>query len=192
MKSLHFSKKEWSFLVIAGFMLLIAFIFDNQILNFIIENRISTLNIFMIPLSYIGSLIAVSIITTILFILYKKYSNLKKLWITLFSIVIITYVLKFVIHRARPLVETLIQTSGYSFPSGHATAVFSVLPLLDKEFPRLKYVWIIFAFLVLFSRVYLGVHYPSDVIAGAILGYLTGNLIIYIQDRNLTIYGKYE
>src|SRR3989344_8282167 len=104
MKSLHFSKKEWYFLIIAGFTLLITLIFDNQILNFIIRNRILTLNVFMIQISYIGSLIAVSIIITILFILYKKYNNLKRLWITLFSIVIITYALKLIIQRARPLV----------------------------------------------------------------------------------------
>ena len=180
MKSLHFSKKEWYFLIIAGFTLLITLIFDNQILNFIIRNRILTLNVFMIQISYIGSLIAVSIIITILFILYKKYNNLKRLWITLFSIVIITYALKLIIQRARPLVENLIQTSGYSFPSGHATAVFSVLPLLDKEFPRLKYIWFALAIIILFSRIYLGVHYPSDVIAGAIIGYLIGTIILYI------------
>jgi len=180
MKSLHFSKKEWSFLVIAGFMLLITLMFDNQILNFVIKNRISTLNIFMISLSYIGSQVAVFVITTILFISYGKYNKLKRLWITLLSTVIITYVLKFIIHRARPLVEVLIQKSGYSFPSGHATAVFSVLPLLDKEFPRLRYIWFALAIILLFSRIYLGVHYPSDVIAGAMVGYLIGTIILYI------------
>ena len=175
MKSLHFSKKEWSFLVIAGFILLITLIFDNQILNFIIKNRISTLNIFMISLSYIGSQVAVFVITTILFISYSKYNKLKIL-----LTVIITYILKFFIHRARPLVEVLIQKSGYSFPSGHATAVFSLLPLLDKEFPRLKYIWFGFAIILLFSRIYLGVHYPSDVVAGAIIGYLIGTVMLYI------------
>jgi len=55
---------------------------------------------------------------------------------------------------------------------------FCALPILSKEFPKLKYAWIAFAGLVAFSRVYFGVHFLSDVIAGSLIGFLVGTIIV--------------
>ena len=70
---------------------------------------------------------------------------------------------------------------NFSFPSFQAMLAFCAVPILAKEFPRFKYVWIIFAGLVAFSRVYFGVHFLSDVIAGGIIGYLLGIIVVKLE-----------
>ena len=79
---------------------------------------------------------------------------------------------------AQGLAENAHKVWDFSFPSFQAMMVFCAVPLLSKEFPKFKYVWVIFACLVAFSRVYLGVHFLSDVIAGALIGYMIGYFIM--------------
>ncbi len=64
----------------------------------------------------------------------------------------------------------------HSFPSGHTTAIFSVVTPYCLYIPQLALVLIPMGLCVGLSRVYLGLHYPSDVLAGAILGTVTGLL----------------
>jgi len=85
-------------------------------------------------------------------------------------------VLKMTFHRGRPPIP-LVVTSGYSFPSGHATAgaaiaVSVVLAFLPHGARRRKWIGaaIAFAFSMAFSRVYLGAHWLSDVETGVLLG----------------------
>jgi undecaprenyl-diphosphatase len=90
-------------------------------------------------------------------------------------------VVKHLFHRARPDVAgRLIEVSGFSYPSGHsvgASAFYVTLCLLSfqyfrKSHERVTLFMICFGmiFLIGFSRVYLGVHYPSDVFSGICLG----------------------
>ena len=74
-------------------------------------------------------------------------------------------------------------TWNFSFPSFQTMLVFAALPLLNKEFKRFRYVWIVFACLVGFSRAYFGVHYLSDVFGGAIIGYLIGYSMLVIEEK---------
>ncbi len=70
-----------------------------------------------------------------------------------------------------------------SFPSGHTAVSFALAAVLSKRFPRLMAPLYIVATLVGASRVYLGSHYPSDVVAGALLGLAIGWLVDNLKDR---------
>ena len=67
-------------------------------------------------------------------------------------------------------------TGSYSFPSNHAVNNFAAASFFAKLYPRYKSVLFITASLVALSRVYLGLHYPSDIIAGAAIGFIFGYL----------------
>lgn len=96
---------------------------------------------------------------------------------------IIKELIKFLIHRPRPDVNlALIQESGYSFPSGHAMGAvifygivgYFIYKLCRKAWQKTVVSIATFAiiFLIGFSRIYLGVHWASDVVAGWLLGFL--------------------
>ena len=85
--------------------------------------------------------------------------------------------LKAQVERDRPPVvdpdpEPLMRVPDtHSFPSGHATVAFACATVLALAVPRLAVPLYVLAAVVAFSRVYVGVHYPFDVLAGALLGY---------------------
>jgi undecaprenyl-diphosphatase len=65
--------------------------------------------------------------------------------------------------------------SGYdSFPSGHAISAFAMAAVMTAVYPSGRWVWYSLAVLVAFTRVYINAHFPSDVLAGAVLGLLIG------------------
>ena len=86
----------------------------------------------------------------------------------------ITYGMKRLIGRKRPLDETL---GNPAMPSGHASIIFSVATILGYQYPRWRIPIYLGAGLVGFSRVYLGRHYTSDVVAGAAIGTAMGMLV---------------
>lgn len=71
-------------------------------------------------------------------------------------------------------------TNSFSFPSSHAVNNFAAAVFFSKLFPKYKWILLVVASLVAFSRPYVGVHYPSDILGGAIIGSLLGILFSYL------------
>jgi membrane-associated phospholipid phosphatase len=84
-------------------------------------------------------------------------------------------VLKAAIPRARPHLHPLVAVPHtHSFPSGHAATSFACATVLASAVPRARLPFLLLAAAVAWSRVYVGVHYPLDVGAGALLGLALG------------------
>jgi len=73
--------------------------------------------------------------------------------------------------------------SNYSFPSGHAALVFAVAVIFAAKYPRYKIIFLSVGALVCFSRVYMGLHYPSDVLGGALLGASVALSVLWIEKK---------
>ncbi|MFQ5769792.1 MAG: phosphatase PAP2 family protein [bacterium] len=104
--------------------------------------------------------------------------------------------LKPIIARIRPChtlpdARLLVGCGGeFSFPSGHATNSFAAALLFSYFYRNYRYFLFGMAALVSFSRIYVGVHYPADVLAGIILGIVCGALIIFIYKASTYFYFK--
>lgn len=92
---------------------------------------------------------------------------------------LIEFGLKHVVGRTRPAAAgTLLAPEFDSFPSGHATSVFAVATALGSWYPALRWPLYALASAIALGRVYLGRHYLSDVIAGALIGLAIASLIV--------------
>ena len=95
--------------------------------------------------------------------------------------------LKGAIPRARPHVHALVtRPHSHSFPSGHATTSFACATVLALTFPRFWLPLLVLAAAVAWSRVYVGVHFPLDVLAGAVLGAAIGLVVARALPRLVT------
>jgi len=91
-------------------------------------------------------------------------------------------------------------TNSYSFPSSHAVNNFSAAIFFSMIFPKIKWPLFIVAFLLAFSRPYVGVHYPSDAVGGALIGMVFGYIFALIvikidnhfKEKKTKITDKYE
>jgi undecaprenyl-diphosphatase len=99
--------------------------------------------------------------------------------------------LKPLFHRLRPydsgldVILRIGKPSDTSFPSGHALDAFFLATFLAMFFPRLRWLYFALAFLMAFARVYVGVHYPTDVLGGAIIGSLLAYALVTFYRRFL-------
>ena len=110
----------------------------------------------------------------------------RKIGVVLVVAMILQYlinagILKYLFARVRPCnvdttVELLIKRpQGFSFPSGHSAAAFCVVGVLyGAKIRELFWPVLVLAYLIAFSRLYLYVHFPTDVLAGALCGFLIG------------------
>ncbi|WP_057766472.1 phosphatase PAP2 family protein [Cytobacillus praedii] len=154
--------------------------FDSTIITFVQGFENSSLTAVMKFFTFIGdtnSVIVLSILVIIfLYAVLKHRVELILFIVAIIGSAVLNQLLKYSFQRARPELHRLIEIDSYSFPSGHAMNAFTVYTiitfLLWRHIPSRagRILLIIISALMIFtigiSRIYLGVHYPSDIIAG--------------------------
>ena len=141
--------------------------------------------------NFAGKIMLISL-AIILFVTLRKKNLGTYVMINLIIITLLNQILKHIVQRPRPTQYRIIDEKGYSFPSGHSMVSMAfygfIIYLIYKNVKNkyLKYISIVLlTFLILWigiSRIYLGVHYTSDVLAGFLIS--ISYLIIYISIVN--------
>ncbi len=170
---------------------------DNSIFNYLSANIINTrLTAMMRIVTHFASAIFLQIGYGALVILYLVLKNWKRaVEVAAIGIggFIINYVMKLSFHRLRPPDPLIEKLNNFSFPSGHATSAFIFYGLLayliwKTNMSRIYKVisgsiLILFSLVIGFSRVYLRVHFTSDVVAGFCIGFAWLTLSIWLMER---------
>ncbi len=152
--------------------------FDDSIYNFLFSLRSKYLDLYFINITKFANTISILVLVIILLLTLKKEDGII-LGISTISSVVVNTIIKNIVRRPRPSHLRLITQGGYSFPSGHSMISVCVYGLLiylvikNIKNIKLKVTLIIILLLLIFSiglsRIYVGVHYPSDVLAGYLL-----------------------
>ena len=188
------------FICLIGFLALTEDVFNKEIMDgdIIGYKLISKFLIsdFTIPIAKFITNYGVSIFLIVFTIILLISIKNKKIGLSIFSnlaiITILNQLLKRVLQRPRPTEYRIIEETGYSFPSGHSMismAFYGYLIYLIYKYVENKYVkWILISLLSVLicligvSRIYLGVHYTSDVLGGFLIS--ISYLVIYISAVN--------
>lgn len=172
--------------------------FDDAVYQFIISWRSSFLDRFFILITQLGNTISILCVVGIMACLFhNRYSIF--LMVSAADSVIMNTLVKYCIQRPRPTGLRLIEQGGYSFPSGHAmisVCVYGYLLYLAYTHisnKYLKYGVSILLLLVILgigvSRIYVGVHYASDVLAGYLLATIYVILLVEVT-KNMKFRGN--
>lgn len=161
-----------------------SFMYDTIVLN----SRNKFLTSVLTLTTFLASPNFLVIASIVIFLLLKGKKEKFYFVFNICFITLLNQLLKNLILRPRPSVEQLVTQGGYSFPSGHSMASVAfygyLVYLLWKTNWKKAYKYIGTVFLIIlivlicFSRIYLGVHYASDVIAGICLSLI--HLIVYL------------
>ena len=191
-------KKYWkyitAFIAIFLFLIIVEFyyqdklyIFDNFVYNYVKNIINNPMTIIMKFITFFASPLWCIVLAIIIIIFNKKLG--KYFSINLALVFLLNFVLKLVFARERPIDINIITESGYSFPSGHSMVSAGMYGFLaynlwkSKIKNGCKVKGCIgldkLTFLIGLSRIYLGVHYASDVIGGFVLG--IAYLVLFIQ-----------
>jgi len=169
-------------------------LFELKILDAIQQIRFPALDFFMKYISYLGEWGIFYSLLTIILLLYKKTRTVGLVCATalIMNFLLVDVTIKPLVARARPYtfngaIALLVSPPpSFSFPSGHSSISFafatSIRPL-GKKYSLWAY---ILASLIAFSRLYLYVHYPSDVLGGIIIGIACGLLARLIWKHKLS------
>ncbi len=162
---------------------------------FSIINGIAGKNIFldylMIGFTHFG------IVLLIIFILLKKD---KKLIIKSLLAIILTFIIDFIInsfyYKPRPFVDHQVnklinKSASSSFPSGHSMRAFTFAQVIYFKDKRLGIFSYLIAAIVAISRIYVGVHYPIDILVGALIGIFCGWLVEKYFNKLEKLWSRY-
>ncbi len=141
--------------------------------------RCLSLNITMQLITQIGSWFF-CIVFPIVLILSPRYETVvtgTRIAVILAFSQVIVYLVKRIVNRPRPyqalnnVIANRLPMCIYSFPSGHTCAAFCLALVLANGYPNYQALFLLVAGLVGISRIYLGVHYPTDVLVGFMVAY---------------------
>ncbi len=169
-------------ILLLGLLIFISLIADRQLVAKIVGARSLIADFYFIEFSLIFT--KLFIVGAVSVFLLSKPRYLVPWWVGAFVTMVIGYWLKTVVERPRPFMEfsdivALVAKSGFSFPSVTTAVAFAALPIIKHQYKGTIFgFWVVFAVLVAFSRVYMGIHYVSDVLAGALLGLLIGKIAL--------------
>lgn len=132
----------------------------------------------------------------VLFLILFLIRNFRKYWpmisrafgAGILSRLIITEIIRFLYPVSRPFIGNNINllfnySATSSFPSGHAAFYFALSTTIYFYNKKTGFLFLVASFLISISRVFVGVHWPLDVLAGAIVGIFSAWLIIYVLNR---------
>lgn len=169
---------------------------DRLAISYVNEIKSETLSKIVVFISKSGDTIVEIILTILIFCFFYIINKKKEAFfyaLNILGIALISEGLKFIIKRPRPEGKWLVQIGGYSFPSGHAVIpMFSALLIIYfilSNFRKriLAYILSIFIFiycgLIGLSRVYVGVHYISDVIGGWMIGFIWAFIVLLFYTK---------
>lgn len=173
-------------LIIGIVLFFIAYNFDQQVNLFFKDVKFTLLDTILSIITNFWIVVMVVLIIPSI-ILYKKNKKVVYLlWLAFFASFILAFAAKLIFLRQRPIeafTYPFINIINYSFPSMHAMVIFALLPILIKYLSKQKHFWVGFVFLVVFSRIYFGFHFLSDVVFGALFGYFIGSYLLELYEN---------
>ena len=207
---IKFIKNNWRwmllFICLIGFLALAEDVFHQEIMNgdivgYDIVSKLFKFNVSTPIAKFItnfGGAIFVISLTTILFFVIKD----KKIGISIITnlgiVTILNQIIKFIMQRPRPTEFRIIEETGYSFPSGHSMVslafygylIYFIYKYINNKHLKRTLIIILSVLICIIgvSRIYLGVHYTSDVLGGFLISF--AYLIIYIELVNKFVLEK--
>lgn len=146
------------------------------------------LDTIMLPVTYCGNAVILLIAVAGIWLMKGKRLAFRALLAIIAAGILVT-IIKRMFPVSRPLaVLPAVNMLGpslrlYSFPSGHTAAIFSLTVFVRQRFMKLTPLFWVVVIMVAVSRVYVGAHFPSDVISGAGIGYLAGVLVSMVNNK---------